>query len=48
MSFVEEHGTAVLNWGVCIGRATEFKVLNYIDEGIYGKVYLAQYFLFYL
>jgi hypothetical protein len=21
-SFVEEHGTAVLNWGVCIGKAS--------------------------
>lgn len=43
ISFVEEHGVSVLNWGVCIGKASEFRVLKYIDEGIYGKVYLAQY-----
>jgi hypothetical protein len=45
---VEEHGVSVLNWGVCIGKASEFRVLNYIDEGIYGKVYLAQYLRIYL
>lgn len=33
----------MLNWGVCIGKASEFRVLKYIDEGICGKVYLAQY-----
>lgn len=48
ISFVEEHGLSVLNWGFCIGKASEFRVLKYIDEGIYGKVYLAQYLPIYL
>jgi hypothetical protein len=37
-----EHGASVLNWKVCIGKISEFRVLKYIDEGIFGKVYLAQ------
>jgi hypothetical protein len=42
-SVVEEHGAAILNWNVCQGKASEFKILKFIDEGRFGKVYLAQY-----
>lgn len=42
ISIVEEHGAAVLDWGVCMGKATEFKILKFLDEGKFGKVYLAQ------
>ena len=42
-SVVEEHGAAILNWNVCHGKASEFKILKFIDEGRFGKVYLAQY-----
>ncbi len=31
MSIVEEHGENVLNWEVCHGKASEFKILKFID-----------------
>lgn len=42
MSFVEEHGANVLDWGACLGKATEFKILVFLNNEKYGKVYLAQ------
>jgi hypothetical protein len=44
VSIVEGHGNEVLNWGVCMGKASEFKILKFLDEGKFGKVYLAQYY----
>lgn len=31
MSIVEGHGSAVLDWGVCMGKASEFRVLKFLD-----------------
>lgn len=42
MSFVEEHGSAVLDWGICLGKASEFRILRFLNNEKYGKVYLAQ------
>lgn len=41
-SIVEQHGLGILNWQICNGKAGEFKILKYLDEGIFGKVYLAE------
>lgn len=42
MSIVEGHGSEVLDWGFGVGKASEFKLIKFLDEGKYGKVYLAQ------
>jgi len=39
---VEGHADTALNWAVCEGKASEFKILKFVDEGKFGKVYLAQ------
>ena len=42
VSFVEQTGLSILNWGACTGRSSEFKIIQFLDEGRFGKVYLAQ------
>lgn len=31
-----------MDWGVCLGKASEFRILHFLNNQKYGKVYLAQ------